>query len=282
MGGGRQHFLPTDAVDVDGGRGKRGDNLNLLEEWQRRHQNKATFVDTKEKFEQVDPMEHDYLMGLFSTGHMPFHLQEELSKARPTLEEMVTKALDLMQRNENGYVLFVEGGRIDHGHHKTQAQRALDETVEFDKAIKMARQRTSEEDTLIVVTSDHSHTMAMSGYSSRGNDILGINNAQIGLDKLPYATISYANGPGYALQEDAQTGGRQNLFLLDMHKQTFEFPSTIPLNDETHGGDDVAVFASGPWAHIFTGNYEQNFIPHAIGYAACIGNGLTACRGGEN
>lgn len=46
---------------------------------------------------------------------------------------------------------------------------------------------------------------------------------------------------------------------------------------ETHGGDDVGVFARGPWSHLFSGVYEQNTIPHLIGFAACIGEGLTAC-----
>lgn len=60
--------------------------------------------------------------------------------------------------------------------------------------------------------------------------------------------------------------------------QSYTYPSTVPLKEATHGGDDVAVFASGPWAHIFTGTYEQNYIPHAMAYAACIGKGLTACH----
>ncbi|CAG9103079.1 unnamed protein product [Plutella xylostella] len=47
---------------------------------------------------------------------------------------------------------------------------------------------------------------------------------------------------------------------------------------ETHGGEDVAVFARGPWAHLFTGNYEQNYLPHALAFAACIGDGFTACN----
>jgi len=47
----------------------------------------------------------------------------------------------------------------------------------------------------------------------------------------------------------------------------------VNLSWETHGGDDVAVFASGPWAHLFVGNYEQNYIPHAISYAARMGPG---------
>lgn len=45
----------------------------------------------------------------------------------------------------------------------------------------------------------------------------------------------------------------------------------VPKKDETHGGDDVAVYASGPWSHLFTGNYEQNYIPFAEAYAAQIG-----------
>lgn len=278
MGGGRQQFLPKDETDIDGEPGKRGDGVNLLEAWQRLHHKtgRGVFVDTKDKLEAVDPLRHNHVLGLFSSGHMPFHLEREENESRPTLEEMMSKALDVLEQNENGYVLFVEGGRIDHGHHKTQAQRALDETVELHKAVRTARQRTNEEDTLIVVTSDHSHTMAMSGYSSRGNDILGINNAQTGLDRLPYATLSYANGPGFSQLFDG-TGARTNLQELDMHMQTFMFPSTIPLKEETHGGDDVAVFASGPWAHLFSGTYEQNLIPHAMGYATCLGNGLTSC-----
>jgi alkaline phosphatase len=49
---------------------------------------------------------------------------------------------------------------------------ALDETVEFAKAVETAANLTDEEDTLIVVTADHAHTMSISGYPARGNDIL--------------------------------------------------------------------------------------------------------------
>lgn len=110
---------------------------------------------------------------------------------------------------------------------------------------------------------------------SRKHDILGINNGQNADDNLPYATISYANGPGY--ERNVDHDGRLNLKRVDMHEKTYEFPSTVPLGLETHGGDDVAVFASGPWAHLFTGTFEQHYIPHAMAYAACIGHGKTAC-----
>lgn len=48
-------------------------------------------------------------------------------------------------------------------------------------------------------------------------------------------------------------------------------PTTVPLDEETHGGDDVGVYAIGPYAHLFTGVYEQHFIAHAMMYATCLG-----------
>lgn len=211
---------------------------------------------------------------------------------------MVSKALDVLEKDPKGYFLFVEGGRIDHAHHDCQAERALDETVEFGKAIELARKRTNVENTLVVVTSDHSHTMSIAGYSSRGNDILGINDSQNADDDMPYATLNYANGPGHKVNMNKH--GRKHLRSVEMHEEvnintnyliqciinlnyivftkTYAFPSNVPLESTTHGGDDVGVFASGPWAHLFTGVFEQNMIPHAMGYAACIGKGITACQ----
>ena len=58
-------------------------------------------------------------------------------------------------------------------HHASQANKALHEVLGMDDATTKAEQMTNENDTLIVVTADHSHTMSMAGYPSRGNDILG-------------------------------------------------------------------------------------------------------------
>lgn len=45
-----------------------------------------------------------------------------------------------------------------------------------------------------------------------------------------------------------------------------------------HSGEDVVVFAMGPQSHLFGGVMEQNLLPHIMGYAACLGNGLTLCN----
>ena len=65
------------------------------------------------------------------------------------------------------------GARIDHGHHYNKARVALEETLAFEKAVTRALELVSLEDTLIIVTSDHSHPMTKGSFASRGNDILG-------------------------------------------------------------------------------------------------------------
>lgn len=156
------------------------------------------------------------MLGLFDNLHLPYHLQADRA-VKPSLAEMVSKALDVLEKDPKGYFLFVEGGRIDHAHHDCQAERALDETVEFGKAIDLARKRTKIENTLIVVTSDHSHTMSIAGYSSRGNDILGINDSQNADDDMPYATLNYANGPGHKV--NMNLNGRKRLSAVDMQDE---------------------------------------------------------------
>lgn len=71
------------------------------------------------------------------------------------------------------------------------------------------------QDTLIVVTADHAHTMSISGYPTRGNDILGIAGTS-SVDKKPFTTINYANGPGY--KRPTKTGARYDLSQDDMGK----------------------------------------------------------------
>lgn len=119
-------------------------------------------------------MQVDYLLGLFGPGHMPYALQRDRSpNGTPSLQEMTSQAMKVLSRHREGYVLMVEGGRIDHGHHANYAQMALHEAAELDDAVAYAAYNTNPADTLIIVTADHSHAFTINGYPNRGNDILG-------------------------------------------------------------------------------------------------------------
>lgn len=96
------------------------------------------------------------------------------------------------------------------------------------------------------------------------------------MDRKPYMTLNYANGPGFFNNWNA-SGTRVDLRHLNRNGNNFQFPAALPVQYETHAGEDVAVFANGPWSHLFNGNYEQHTIPYLMAYAACIGDGLKSC-----
>ena len=149
----------------------------------------------------------------------------------------------------------------------------MDETKELSHAIEMARQMTDERDTLIVVTADHSHAFTYSGYPNRGSDIFGI--AEISdKDKKSFSTLSYANGPGYKMtfDKDVKDDSRLDITNYDFKNPNQLSIATVPLSFETHAGEDVGIYASGPFSHLFEGSYEQNNIPLLMAYAARIGH----------
>lgn len=173
MGGGRREFRDTTVRDEENVKGKRTDGLDLIEEWQQTklvETDRKSYVWNKTELMNVDPNEVDYLLGLFEGTHCKYHLDVVdggLEHMEPTLAEMVDKAIDVLSKDENGFFLFVEGGRIDNAHHSAIAHYAVEETVQFAKAIALAKQKMSDQDTLIVTTADHSHTMTYAGYSVR-------------------------------------------------------------------------------------------------------------------
>jgi alkaline phosphatase len=62
-------------------------------------------------------------------------------------------------------------GKIDQAHHQNHAQLALEEMVSFENAIREAAERV-DDDTLIIVTADHSHSLVLNGYPTRGNGMM--------------------------------------------------------------------------------------------------------------
>nr|XP_019528286.2 alkaline phosphatase, tissue-nonspecific isozyme-like [Aedes albopictus] len=272
LGGGSRHFFPAGVpIEEHGSVGRRRDGRYLVSEWLQladRQGDRAAYVSDRRELANVDVGKVDRLLGLFAGNHMSYRLEH--APDEPTLEEMTAKALELLSKNDKGYVLLVEGGRIDHAHHDNLARLALDETVEFHRAVQHAARLTSEDDTLIVVTADHSHTLTMGGYPVRGNNILATGDFSR-LDRMPFFTLTYANGPSYFDHFSQTTAGRENPLFMDSHNPAFTFPAAVPYEDETHGGDDVAVFARGPYSHLFSGLYEQHLIAHLIWYASCLG-----------
>lgn len=294
LGGGRGKFMPESTADPEYPlkHGERKDGRDLTREWLAARADSA-YVWNKAQFDALDTTRVKHVLGLFEPSHMRFEADRAKDAAgEPSLAEMTGKALDILARSAQGYFLMVEGGRIDHGHHAGNAYRALTDAIEFSRAVQVAMTRTSESDTLVIVTADHSHTLTMAGYPKRGNPILGkvvepghaANDYARDKLGLPYTTLSYANGPGYSGESEEQhsgvkrfphgargakgiTGGRPDLTNIDTTQPDYLQESTAPLETETHGGEDVAIYARGPLAHLFRGVIEQHVIYHVMAEA---------------
>lgn len=255
LGGGKQKFLGS-AVGGE----RLSPQVSLGLDWAER--TGGTYVETAGALAAAPHGKP--VLGLFAPSHMTYMLDRKPDSSEPTLTEMTAAAISSLEKGKNltkGYYLMVEGGRIDHGHHAGQAGYALEETVEFAKAVQYAVDHTDPRETLILVTADHSHVFTIAGYPRRGNPILGLvtgggegagtpEEPAIAGDGQPYTTLSYANGPGAVKAvrgvPDTSAKARQQ--------------SLIPLPSETHGGEDVALFATGPGSDQVHGVIEQNLI----------------------
>lgn len=302
MGGGRREFLPKDAAfnspDAQSAvEGDRTDGRDLTAEWRAAYP-KGAYVFDRAGFEAMDAAGTERVFGLFNESHMRYEADRANDIAgEPSLSEMTAKAVDVLDHNEKGYFLVVEGGRIDHGHHAGSAYNALTETIEFAKAVQTAVEATDPEDTLILVTADHSHVFTIAGYPKRGNPILGKvvgvgqTRPSLAADGMPYTTLGYANGRGFrdlGSETDADkryrsppaTGRIADLTAVDTEAPGYHQEALVPLGAETHAGEDVAIYATGPGAHLVSGTNEQNVVFHVMTRAARLDDlAVTELRG---
>jgi len=287
LGGGREVMTDTTTTDPEypALKGRRRDGRNLITEWLAA-QRGSQYVWKRDDLLRIDARKTSHLLGLFEPSHMRYDADRGRDPGgEPSLAEMTTKAIEVLSRNTRGYYLMVEGGRIDHAHHAGNAYRALTDTIAFSDAVRAAAQLTDARDTLILVTADHSHVMTISGYPARGNPILGLakgpgaSGPTLDAGGRPYATISYANGPGFAIRDggvddgpprQVAAGRDQNLAEVDTTAPEFHQQSLVGTRAETHGGEDVALYARGPGADLVRGGINQNEIYHimrrALGY----------------
>ena len=265
LGGGRAMFLPEDVDDPEdeGETGAREDGRNLIEQWLAAD-SRRRFVYDQAGFDALDGS--GQTLGLFERSHMEFEADRASDAGgEPSLAAMTRFAIENLA-NEHGFFLIVEGGRIDHAHHATNAFRALGDTVAFADAVAVALELVDPEDTLVLVTADHSHVFTIAGYPARGNPILGFaadaeGNAMEDLAGVPYTTLGYANGPG----------ARRPKEELAPTDPSYLQRATHPLYAETHGGEDVAAYALGVNAAAVRGVMDQNEL-HGVMRSALFGD----------
>lgn len=273
FGGGRSYFLPNTITDIEGTKGRRTDGRNLPQEYVSKFG--GIYVENQAGFDAINTATATKVLGLFNPSHMEYEQDRPNDIAgEPSLAEMTGKAIDILKKNNNGFFLMVEGGRIDHASHAGNAYRTFKDAVSLSDAVREAVSKVNLNDTLIIVTADHSHTLTIGGYPKRGNPILGKvvepgkTTPTLAADGKPYTTVSFANGPGYhtnspgdAVYNEAVVAGRAvDMTAVDTEDPDFHQEALVPLSSETHAGEEVAIYAVGPKSYLIHGVQEQSYI----------------------
>ena len=276
VGGGLDVMLGGGRAEFDGGElgGNRlGGRDDLIQEWLDAHAGRM-YVTTRDELAllQAAQQPNQQVLGIFSHSHMTYVAERGPDTTEPTLAEMTAAALDLLVGDEDGYFLMVEGGRIDHGHHDGKPGYALLETQAFARAIEAALDKVDFEETLVLVTADHSHVFTIAGYPVRGNPILGLvvendstgepsQVAAVDATGTPYTTLGYANGPGAAADQPRPVPevGADAVYQAFVHVVHPRIDGSLDYS-ETHGGEDVALYGIGVGSERVGGVIEQNLV----------------------
>lgn len=199
LGGGRMYFQPPP-------QGERKDANDMIEVARDRGYEIAFTA------EDLESAGRGSLIGLFAPDVMPFELDRDQA-AVPSLAQMTMKALDILDDDPDGFMLVVEGGRIDHAAHGNSIEDALADLFAFDEAVGQAMAYQQRDSTLtIVITADH---------ETGGPAITGTSHAY----------------PNYDTLDEIEAGKSEFLRWISGH----------------HTATMVPVFAAGPGAVRFTG-----------------------------
>lgn len=143
MGGGKDHFV-TKAEN-----GKRTDK-NIIGDF------KAANYKLVENKEQLNSLTADNkkVLGLFGKSHVDYTIDR--GPQTPSLAEMTKKSIDILSQNKDGFAMMVEGGRIDHAGHANDIHSNVEETLDFDRAIKEAIDFAMKDgNTTVIISADH-------------------------------------------------------------------------------------------------------------------------------
>ncbi|WP_394839766.1 alkaline phosphatase [Pendulispora rubella] len=290
MGGSQAHWLPQADPSTD--------KRDLLAEFAAKG---YTVGKSKADFDALDAANTTKFIGVFSaSGHLDYELDrvKKNPAAQPSLADMTSKAIDILVHaskvsGDKGFFLMVEGGRIDHALHATNAKRALSDAAAFDAAIAAALAKVDLKNTLVVVTADHDHTMAINGYSRIAGPTTADNPGVLGVvknpdgttvldaDGLPYTILAFGNGvrrPNVRGADDMKAlveskpaspvVGTGNTLTVDPAAPAQGNPEadnyyqvagvgTVGAGSETHGGGDVMLMAGGAGASRFKGTLDN-------------------------
>lgn len=306
LGGGLAYFLPQATAGS-----KRKDDKDYIQLFKDAGYALAT---DKNELATAANSNQAKLLGLFHTGNMDVTLDREFLKKgtvskfpnQPGLVEMTKVALDRLSKNPEGFFLMIEGSSVDKMSHPLDWDRALFETIEFDKAVGLAREFAAKNpDTLIVATGDHTHAASIIGTIDDEKPGTEMREKVGTYDKAGYPNYKDENGDGYPDKVDVTK--RLAMFANNFpdYYETFrpklDGPFVPAVQDENkkyiankeykdvpgavfregniprdgdsgvHAVDDVVLQSQGPGSEAFKGYMEESDVYRVLADVFALG-----------
>jgi len=249
LGGGAREFLPETK------NGNRKDGRDLLLEIRRKG---FDLVHSKAELEAIPDWRRPKLFGAFGHAELAYADQIEARGEQPSLPDMVRRAIELLQYNRAGYLLVVDAGLMRKAAEQNDAEHTLAETVEFDRAIAVARHYAGAKSTIIVCGDVALGGLNLNGYpfrKDRGIAVLGLNSAGD-----PW--LSWASGPNggrsygaarLAAQQSPSASAAPSPGILQ-EPAAFYAPAALDTVD------DIVAFGSGPGSDGLQGSIDSSAI----------------------
>lgn len=204
-GGGYRNFIGKN--NVYNLKSKRTDNQDLIENMKKAGYTAFISENQTENFNNYVPKKGEKIVGLFGSSHLDYAIDKA---NQPTLAQMTKKGIELLSKDNDGFFMMIEGGRIDHACHANDATSAIMDTLAFNDAIQVAIDfyNQNPENTLIIVTGDH----------ETGGLTLGFAGTyyESAFDKLHNQNISYENYQYGAFKKYKESHTTANAALNDL------------------------------------------------------------------
>jgi alkaline phosphatase len=234
MGGGAAQFLPVTKG------GERQDRRDLLLELRG---NGFDIVRTRAELEAVPAWRRPKLFVSFSRGELAFANEVEERSQQPSLADMVQRAIELLQYNVGGYLLVVDAGLMRKAAQENNGERTLNETVELDRAVAVARNYAGPKSTIVVCGDVAIGGLSLSGFPFRKDS--GI--ALLGFNSAGQPWITWATGPnGTKSYGAAKIPGKQNGNQSKQPEAEQLEPAAFYTKSALVTVEDVVAFGSGP------------------------------------
>lgn len=311
MGGGSANFLPKSTPGS-----RRADEIDYIAKFKEAGYAVATDAAELKAAGAAGPAK---LLGLFNLGNMDGVLDRRFLKGgsvkrfpnQPDLTDQVKVALQLLSRNENGFMLMVESGLIDKYTHRLDMERAVYDTILLDNAVKAAQEWVGDRnDTLIIVVADHSHPIGIVGTvddDMKGPAPTAPLRDKVGIyDKAGFPNYPKPDADGYPDKVDvsrrlaifsaghpdyyetfrpkldnpntpATPGAERNSYVPNeayaKEPGALLITGTLPktADSDVHSAEDVILSAIGPGAEQFRGSIDNTDVFRFIAQALALG-----------